>query len=67
MQEKGEFVKAKPQLSADEMSEFYRDFLNANWGTHVRYNFEWYRRNFALLGLALCASLECRFSLKYRQ
>ncbi|KAH1000124.1 hypothetical protein HUJ04_000052 [Dendroctonus ponderosae] len=67
---KAQFVKertceAKPQLNADEMSEFYREFLNANWQNHVKYNFEWYRRNFALLGLALRVSLEGRFRLKY--
>ncbi|XP_048518908.1 cytochrome c oxidase assembly factor 8 isoform X1 [Dendroctonus ponderosae] len=70
LQKKAQFVKertceAKPQLNADEMSEFYREFLNANWQNHVKYNFEWYRRNFALLGLALRVSLEGRFRLKY--
>ncbi|RZB77456.1 dolichyl-diphosphooligosaccharide--protein glycosyltransferase subunit 1-like, partial [Asbolus verrucosus] len=42
----------KRQLTADEMSEFYKNFLDKHWETHLRYNFEWYTRNFALLFLA---------------
>lgn len=46
------------QLSADEMSEFYKSFLDSNWKTHLKYNAEWYKKNFALLFLALRVSLE---------
>lgn len=45
-------------LTADEMSEFYKRFLDDNWKIHVNYNFEWYKRNFELLFLALRVSLE---------
>ncbi|XP_066145986.1 COA8 family protein Y39B6A.34, mitochondrial [Euwallacea fornicatus] len=48
----------RPQLNADEMSEFYKDFLNKHWKTHVRYNFAWYRKNLALLLLALKVNIE---------
>ncbi|CAG9765604.1 unnamed protein product [Ceutorhynchus assimilis] len=50
--------EAKPNLNADEMSEFYKTFLNKNWQTHVAYNFEWYGRNFHLLMLSLRVHLE---------
>jgi hypothetical protein len=46
------------QLSADEMSEFYKSFLDSNWKTHLKYNAEWYKKNFALLFLALRVGLE---------
>ncbi|KAL1489328.1 hypothetical protein ABEB36_014246 [Hypothenemus hampei] len=50
--------KEKMQLNADEMSEFYKDFLNKYWKLHVKYNFEWYGRNFTLLLLAFRVSIE---------
>ncbi|XP_066995588.1 COA8 family protein CG14806, mitochondrial [Anabrus simplex] len=40
------------QMTADEMSIFYKKFLDEKWKTHVLYNFEWYRRNIMLLVLA---------------
>ncbi|CAH0556022.1 unnamed protein product [Brassicogethes aeneus] len=54
-QVKGEEQK---QLTADEMSEFYKSFLDKNWRNHVNYNVEWYRKNFTLLFLALRVSIE---------
>lgn len=48
----------KKQLTADEMSDFYKTFLDKNWHNHVKYNLEWYRRNFTLLFLALRVSIE---------
>lgn len=48
----------KPHLNADEMSEFYRDFLNKYWKNHVNYNFEWYNKNFTLLFLAIRVNIE---------
>ncbi|CAG9817362.1 unnamed protein product [Phaedon cochleariae] len=48
----------KRQLSADEMSEFYKRFLDENWLTHIRYNNEWYKKNLTMLFLALKVSLE---------
>lgn len=32
-------------LNADEMSVFYKQFLDDNWKRHFVYNFTWYRRN----------------------
>lgn len=65
IKEKRAYIKAhlsptedKQTLTADEMSEFYKSFLDENWGRHVQYNFEWYKRNFTLLYLALRVSVE---------
>lgn len=46
------------QLTADEMSDFYKKFLDQNWETHLNYNMEWYKRNFSLLYLAFRVNLE---------
>lgn len=40
-------------LSAEEMSVFYKAFLDKNWKTHLRYNFEWYKKNAELVLLHL--------------
>ncbi|XP_022916145.1 COA8 family protein CG14806, mitochondrial [Onthophagus taurus] len=45
-------------LTADEMSEFYKKFLDENWKTHVTYNFQWYKKNFEILILAFRVYLE---------
>lgn len=47
----------KKSLSAEEMSEFYKRFLDKNWRVHVSYNFQWYRKNFNLLCMALKVQL----------
>lgn len=38
-------------LTAEEMAEFYKKFLNTNYKNHVNYNKEWYRRNFTITWL----------------
>ncbi|XP_023012321.1 cytochrome c oxidase assembly factor 8 [Leptinotarsa decemlineata] len=48
----------KRQLTADEMSEFYKKFLDENLSSHMKYNREWYKRNFTLLILSLLVNLE---------
>ncbi|KAK9880096.1 hypothetical protein WA026_008611 [Henosepilachna vigintioctopunctata] len=48
----------KHQLTAEEMSEFYKRFLDENWKIHMDYNFQWYKKNFTLLFLALRVSIE---------
>ncbi|CAG9760571.1 unnamed protein product [Ceutorhynchus assimilis] len=63
LREKEVYIKkhtseSKPHLNADEMSEFYRSFLNNYWQTHVAYNFEWYGKNFNLLMLSLRVYME---------
>lgn len=40
------------------MSKFYKKFLDENWQSHVKYNLEWYKRNFTLLSVALQVSIE---------
>ncbi|XP_043553445.1 cytochrome c oxidase assembly factor 8 [Chiloscyllium plagiosum] len=41
----------KNTLSAEEMAEFYKDFLDVNYNKHVNYNKEWYKRNFTITWL----------------
>ncbi|ESO87739.1 hypothetical protein LOTGIDRAFT_127290, partial [Lottia gigantea] len=65
VKEKDKFVEARLKLkrdgentlSAEEMSEFYREFLNKNYKSHVQYNLEWYKRNISLLGPAFKVSI----------
>ncbi|KAL5290771.1 APOPT1 family protein [Megaselia abdita] len=40
------------EVSADKMSEFYKDFLDKNHKIHFLYNISWYLKNFELLCLA---------------
>lgn len=51
-------IGEKRTLTADEMSEFYKKFLDENWKTHLQYNAVWYKKNFTLLLLALRVSFE---------
>lgn len=48
----------KHLLSAEEMSVFYKKFLDEHWKTHIAYNFEWYRKNFILTYTALKVNME---------
>lgn len=45
--------KGVSAATADQMSEFYKDFLDRNWKTHLTYNFEWYKRNISIVRLML--------------
>jgi hypothetical protein len=36
-------------LTADDLSEFYSQFLNENREKHFRYNIEWHKKNIKLL------------------
>lgn len=36
-------------LSPEEMSEFYKKFLDENYQQHVQYNKTWYKKNISLL------------------
>ncbi|XP_032627472.1 cytochrome c oxidase assembly factor 8 isoform X1 [Chelonoidis abingdonii] len=38
----------KVTLSAEEMADFYKDFLSKNFKKHMCYNREWYKRNFTI-------------------
>lgn len=46
-------AQGKTTLTADEMSVFYKHFLDKNWKMHLNYNILWYKRNFKLLLLEL--------------
>ena len=48
----------KSTLSADEMSIFYREFMNKNWRGHLDYNKEWQRRNWTIIFLMLRVKLQ---------
>ncbi|KAH7730401.1 Protein Y39B6A.34 a [Aphelenchoides avenae] len=41
------------QISADDMSQFYKRFLDERSTQLAEYNWQWYRRNFALIWPAL--------------
>ncbi|XP_005101713.1 COA8 family protein CBG23705, mitochondrial [Aplysia californica] len=49
--------KKKKSLTPEEMSVFYRSFLNENRNSHFQYNKEWYKKNFSLLWPALKVTL----------
>ena len=42
-----------PSLTAEEMSEFYKEFLLRTRSRHLAYNWQWYRRNFRIAFLAM--------------
>lgn len=46
-----ELLKAqgKTALTADDMSVFYKQFLDKNWQAHFNYNVAWYKRNIKIL------------------
>lgn len=45
-------------VSSEEMSRFYRDFLNRKWPDHLAYNVEWQKRNLKIVLLTLAVSLQ---------
>lgn len=58
IQERKEFQEAlkaqgKTSITADDMSVFYKNFLDKNWQSHFKYNLDWYKRNVKLLFLEL--------------
>lgn len=62
-QERKEFISANQldkeiALTAEEMSVFYKSFLDKNWRSHLTYNWEWYKRNALLVLLHLRVNLE---------
>ncbi|XP_062974187.1 cytochrome c oxidase assembly factor 8 [Elgaria multicarinata webbii] len=57
----------KATLNAEEMAEFYKDFLNKNFKKHICYNRDWYKRNFVitfLMGQVAFEKAWRRFGLK---
>ena len=45
-------------LTADEMSVFYKEFLDKNWRLHFYYNMSWYIKNWTMLFLSLRMQIE---------
>ncbi|XP_023343678.1 apoptogenic protein 1, mitochondrial [Eurytemora carolleeae] len=43
--------KDKKTLTSEEMSEFYREFMNQQWRNHLQYNLDWQKRNFKIIFL----------------
>ncbi|BES95580.1 Uncharacterised conserved protein (DUF2315) [Nesidiocoris tenuis] len=53
VKERKEFEQSKQhQITSDEMSVFYKAFLDKYWLIHLKYAKQWYKHNFDLLGLA---------------
>ncbi|XP_020937172.1 apoptogenic protein 1, mitochondrial [Sus scrofa] len=49
---------AKATLNAEEMAEFYKEFLSKNFQKHMYYNRDWYKRNFAITFFMAKVALE---------
>lgn len=45
-------------INDDEISIFYKRFLDQNHKMHVQYNFMWYKKNFELLVMAFTVQVE---------
>ncbi|XP_041977010.1 COA8 family protein CG14806, mitochondrial [Aricia agestis] len=56
--------EGKTNLTADEMSVFYKAFLDKNWKAHLDYNKEWYKKNVTLLGLAIQVKIQRLLGMK---
>ncbi|KPJ07392.1 UPF0671 protein CG14806 [Papilio machaon] len=68
-QEREEYLKqnlpeGKQTLTADEMSVFYKSFLDKNWKAHLTYNLQWYKKNITLLKLAIQVRIRRLLKLK---
>ncbi|KAG8514454.1 LOW QUALITY PROTEIN: Apoptogenic protein 1, mitochondrial [Galemys pyrenaicus] len=64
------FSGQKVALSAEEMADFYKEFLSRNFQKHVHYNRDWYRRNFAItffMGKVALERLWSRLGAKPKQ
>ncbi|XP_043515869.1 COA8 family protein CG14806, mitochondrial [Frieseomelitta varia] len=46
-------AQGKTSITADDMSVFYKEFLDKNWQMHFNYNIAWYKRNIKLLLLEI--------------
>lgn len=48
----------KTTLNADEMSKFYKDFLDSKWSSHLQFNVEWQKRNFTIVFLSMLVRIQ---------
>jgi len=51
LKEKYPLEKDKKTLTSEEMSVFYKSFMNDQWDNHLAYNLEWQKRNFKIIFL----------------
>ncbi|CAK9799321.1 COA8 family protein CG14806, mitochondrial [Anthophora quadrimaculata] len=56
-------TQGKTSFNADDMSIFYKEFLDKNWRMHVNYNIAWYKKNVKLLFLEIVVRMS---KLKFR-
>ncbi|CAD6208326.1 GSCOCG00003332001-RA-CDS [Cotesia congregata] len=68
IKERKEFQKeleanGNKSITADEMSVFYKNFLDKNWKNHFNYNISWYQQNIRILFLELKVRLS-KFKFK---
>jgi len=71
-QEKEDFIRlhkesGTEEVSADQMSHFYKAFLDKNWRIHMMYNISWYLKNFDILTLAGAVQLQRLLALAKRR
>jgi len=57
-------AQGKITLTADDMSVFYKQFLDKNWRSHVDYNFAWYKKNIKILFLGIAVKISQLFKFK---
>ena len=50
-------AQGKKELTADDMSVFYKQFLDKNWQSHFNYNIAWYKRNIKILFYGIAAKI----------
>ena len=60
----GESESSRKMLSAEEMSQFYKSFLDDHRLIHFQYNKEWYKRNMSNLILAARVWVEQTFKTR---
>ncbi|EDW43882.1 COA8 family protein CG14806, mitochondrial [Drosophila sechellia] len=71
-EEKEDFIRlhkesGTSEVSADQMSHFYKAFLDKNWRIHIMYNISWYLKNFDILTLAAAVQLQRLLALAKRR
>ncbi|XP_050458724.1 cytochrome c oxidase assembly factor 8 [Cataglyphis hispanica] len=50
-------AQGKTEITADDMSVFYKQFLDKNWQSHFNYNVSWYKRNIKILLYGIAAKI----------
>ncbi|XP_023166967.1 APOPT family protein CG14806, mitochondrial [Drosophila hydei] len=51
-------INGNDEISADQMSVFYKSFLDKNRRIHLMYNISWYLKNFDMLTLAFAVEVQ---------